>query len=84
MLLLLCGDIEICPGPANTLPEFYNARGLKVGHKIVRDILNDFHLLESFANITQSKIDVICILETHIKGKDYNVNSDLNLLPGFL
>ena len=62
LLLLLGGDREICPGPQNTLSDFRKSRGFKIVHQNVRDILSNHHLLESFVNKTESKIDVICIL----------------------
>ena len=63
------------------LPGFCNIRELKVVQQFVRAILSNFHLLESFLNITQSKIDLICISETHIKDRDYSDNSDFYSLP---
>ena len=50
MLLLLGGDIEICPGPQNTLSDFCKSRGFKIVHQNVRGILSNHHLLESFVN----------------------------------
>ena len=63
------------------LPGFCNIRELKVVQQFVRAILSNFHLLESFLNITQSKIDLICISETHIKDGDYSDNSDFYSSP---
>ena len=77
MLLLLGGDIEICPGLQNTLSDFCKNRGFKIVHQNVRGILSNHHLLESFVNKTESKIDVICVSETHIKDGEICDNSNL-------
>ena len=78
MLLLLGGDIEICLGPQNTLSDFYKSRGFKIVHENIRGILSNHQILESFVNKTESKIDVICVSETHIK------DGDLYSLPGYV
>ena len=83
MLLLLSGDIEICPGPQNTLSDFYSRR-FKIGHQNVRGILSNHHLLESFINKAESKLDVICVFETQIKDGDICDNSSLYSLPGYV
>ena len=77
MLLLLGGDIEICPVPQNTLLDFCKSRGFKIVHQNIRGILSNHHLLESFVNKTESKIDVICVSETHIKDCEICENSNL-------
>ena len=84
MLLLLGGDIEICPGPQNTLSDFCNSRGFKIVHQNVRGILSNHQLFESFVNKTESKIDMICVSETHIKDGDICDNSSLYSLPGYV
>ena len=58
------------------------SRGFKIIHQNVRCILSNHHLLESFVNKT--KIDVICISETHTKGGDICDNSSLYSLPGYV
>ncbi len=46
VLLMLCGDIESCPGP---LEEFMNSRGLKVFHHNIRGLFSNFvHVQELF------------------------------------
>ena len=64
------------------LSDFCNSRGLKIVHQSVRGILSDHHLLESFVNKTESKIDVICVSETHTKDGDICDNSSLYSLTG--
>ena len=84
MLLLLGGDIEICPGLQNTLSDFCKNKGFKIVHQNVRGILSNHHLLLSFVNKTESKIVVICLSKTHIKDGDICDNSNLYSLPGYL
>ena len=56
---------------------FGRAEDLKIAHQNVRGILSNHHLLESFVNKTESKIDVICVSETHIKDGEICDNSNL-------
>ena len=84
MLLLLSADIEICPGPQNTSSVFSNSRGFRIVHQNVRCMLSNHHLLKSFVNKTESKIDVICKSETHIKDGDMCDNSSLYSLAGYV
>ena len=84
MLLLLGGDIEICPGLQNTLSDFCKNKGFKIVHQNVRGILSNHHLLLSFVNKTESKIVVICLSKIHIKDGDICDNSNLYSLPGYL
>ena len=84
ILLLLGDDIEICPEPQRTLSNFCKSREFKIVHQNVRGILRYHHLLESFVNKTESKIDVICVSETHIKEGDICGNSSLYSLPGYV
>ncbi|CAB3990292.1 Hypothetical predicted protein [Paramuricea clavata] len=43
VLLMLCGDIESCPGPFHVpLEEFINSRGLKVFHHNIRGLFSNF------------------------------------------
>ena len=81
---MLGGDIEISLGPQNTLSDFCNSKGLKIVHQNVRGILSNHHLLELFANKTESKTDVICVSETHIKDGDICDNGRLYPLSGYV
>ena len=45
--------------------DFHSSSGFKIVPQYVRGILSNRHLLESFVNKTESKIDVICISKTH-------------------
>ena len=70
MLLLLGGDIEICPGLQNTLSDFCKNRGFKIVHQNVRGILSNHHLLVSFVNKTRVKNCCDLRIKTHIKEGD--------------
>ena len=59
LLLLLCEDIEFCPGPSETyVGKFMNCRGMKIFHQ------NMFDLYAS--------IDVMTLSETHIIDRQYD------------
>ena len=83
VLLLLGGDIEICPGPQNTLSDFCKSKGFKIVHQNIRGILSNHHLLELFVNKSESKTDVICLSETHIKDGYICDNSKFYSFPGY-
>ena len=59
MLLLVCGDIESCPGPS-----IFGQKGLKIVHQNVRGLLTNFHMVENFTDT--HKIDILTLSETHI------------------
>ena len=63
MLLILCGDIELAPGPFN---EFCGERGLKIVHQNIRGLPDKFDLLEALVNRYKCKIDIISLSETNI------------------
>jgi len=76
LLLLLSGDIERCPGPTE-INDYCSSRGFKVVHQIVRGLLSNLPHLETFMNMTESKVDVFAVSETHIKEGDYSDNAAL-------
>ena len=66
LLLLLSGDIELCPGPERSIPELealLNLRGMHVFHNI-RNLLNKkdhvMEILNSFKNV-----HILTLSETH-------------------
>jgi len=76
-LLLLCGDIESCPGPPNArsypeLEKLTKLKGLKLFHHNKRGLWTNFHyiteLLSSFQNI-----DILTLSETHTTSDDPGV-----------
>ena len=68
ILLLLCGDIEKCPGPDRVNPELQkvlSTKGMKIFHQNTRGLwvnfLNVTELLTNFCNI-----DILTLSETHV------------------
>ena len=61
-LLLLCGDIETCPGPV-TLSELCKCRGLKFEHQNIRGLMYNFTSLQALVHKEGSKIDVLDFLK---------------------
>ena len=68
ILLLLCGDIETCPGPDRCIPELnalLKKRGIKIFHQNVRGLLSNIafvaELLRSFP-----AIDILTLSETQL------------------
>ena len=56
VMLLICGDIESCPGPTN-IADFCHSKGLNVVHQNIRGLLNNFSNLEAFVSMPGTKID---------------------------
>ena len=82
-LLLLCRDIETCPGPSN-LSDLCKCRRLKFVHQNIRGLTNSFPSLEAFVYKEGSKIDVLELSEPHIvEGDESSVNAGLFELEGY-
>ena len=49
MLLLICGDIELCPGPhaQENLSDMSKLRGIKLVHQNIRGLLSKKGILET-------------------------------------
>eukprot|EP00794_Sanderia_malayensis_P000892 gene892-189_t len=87
MLLLLCGDIERCPGPiyqndiTRNSPEMNSLlgkRGIKIFHQNVRGLSSNINLVSVLLQ-TFRGIDVLTLSETHIESDDehrvfYNIS----------
>ena len=65
MLLLVCGDIESCPGPQvqESLADISQLRGIKFVHQNMRGLLGEKDILETL--FTKEKF-IITLPETHI------------------
>ena len=78
-LLLMCGDIESCPGPTGyniaDLQQICKHRGLSIIHQNIRGIHSNFESL--CATISTHNVDIITISETHLSNSDnialYNI-----------
>lgn len=72
ILLILSGDIEICPGPVGERfsPEtqrLVNLRGLKIFHQNLRGLWNNLEHIRVFLR-SFSKTDIFGLTETHTDG----------------
>ena len=77
LLLLICGDIELCPGPhvQENLTDISKLRGIKLVHQNIRGLLSKKDILETL--FTNEKF-IITSSEAHIA----SVNSDLLQVSG--
>ena len=69
LLLLLSGDVEICPGPIRSIPEsLLSSRGMHIFHQNIRNLLNKkdqiMEIMNSFKNF-----QILTLSETHINKK---------------
>ena len=75
MLLILSGDVEICPGPEPISREefihFLSKRGLKMVHQNVQGLRKNFDLIQEFIT-THKDIDIFGMSETHFNDNDPN------------
>ena len=76
LLLLICGDIELCPGPQENLTDISKLIGIKLVRQNIRGLLSKKDILETL--FTNEKF-IITLSETHIA----SVNSELFQIPGF-
>ena len=78
LLLLIRGDIELCPGPhvPENLTDISKLSGIKLVHQNIRALVSKKDILETL--FTNKKI-IITLSETHI----VSVNSELFQIPGF-
>ena len=79
LLLLICGDIELClePHAQENLTDISKLRGIKLVHQNIRCLLSKKDILETL--LTKEKF-IITFSETHIA----SVNSELFQIPGFV
>lgn len=89
MLLLLCGDIERCPGPICPNDKIRNItkmisllgkRGIKIFHQNVRGLFSNINLVSVLFQRFRG-IDVLTLSETHIESD--NEHSALYDIPGY-
>ena len=94
ILLLLAGDIEVCPGPTgpgagprpgpdhNHMSCFAKSKGLKIMHQNIRGLWNQKDNLEVILNQYKS-FDIFTLSETHIAQNHPLDNNDLYNLDGY-
>ena len=84
ILLLLCGDIEQCPGPSN-IDNFCNQKGLKFVHQNICGLYNKIPQLEVFLSDTGGKIDILSLSKPHICNDiSTTAMDDIYSLPGYI
>ena len=75
MLLILSGDLEICPSPEPISREefihFLSKRGLKMVHQNVQGLRKNFDLIQEFIT-THKDIDIFSMSKTHFNDNDPN------------
>ena len=78
LLLLMCGDIELCPGPnaQERVTDISKLRGIKLVHQNIRALLSKKYILET---LFPNEKFIMTLSETHIA----SVNSELFQIPGF-
>lgn len=81
MLLIMCGDVETCPGP-DAMAGFSNMNGIKIIHQNIRGLLNNIGSLSLFLE-KYKHIDIVTLLETHITLDGWNDNCKLYDIPGY-
>ena len=82
LLLILCGDIETCPGPDTTMMHLTSQRGLHLFHQNIRGLLPHFSEVELFFGMYKN-IDILTLSETHITSNCSTDNSALYEIPGY-
>ena len=72
MLLLLCGDIEICPGPTQTytgLQDFLTTKGFSVLQQNIREMEGKKDLVADF--LFNNKVNIFSLSETFLSHKNF-------------
>ena len=85
MLLLICGDVEQCPGPHTinqTTDRMLHGKGMHILHQNIRGLFTNFSGLCEFFERNNTKIDILTLSETFIT--DHNNYDDLYKLPGYV
>ena len=85
ILLILCGDVETCPGPLQQgIPEvnrLLNLKGLNIFHQNIRGLQSNFLGLRELFN-AHNNINILILSETHLnESNDYD---DLYDVPGYV
>ena len=83
-MLLICGDIEACPGPLNAqLHDFIELRGMKFFHQNACVLFTKFHGLEELFDWHEN-IDILALSEAHIVDGQFDDNEILYKITGYM
>lgn len=78
MLLLMCGDVEKCPGPTgHNLQDLFKHRGLKVFHQNIRGLYKNMANLSTFLH-THKNTHIFSLSETHINNATPSQHIDIS------
>ena len=81
-MLLLCGDIEVTPGPIyETSQAFSSTRGIKILHQNIRGLFGKRDILSTIFD--SGNIDIFTLSETHIREGSHLDVHDLYSVPGY-
>ena len=72
LLLLLCGDIETCPGPTQTytgLQDFLTTKGFSVLHQNIRGMEGNKDLVADF--LFNNKVNIFSLSKTFLSHKNF-------------
>ena len=72
LLLLLCGDIETCPGPTQTytgLQDFLTTKGFSVLHQNIKGMEGKKDLVADF--LFNNKVNIFSLSETFLSHKNF-------------
>ena len=82
LLLLMCGDIEQCPGPP--FPELSNlsrSKGIKMLHQNIKGLFNKIPDIQVI--LYEFNLHVLTLSETYINSNNYNYEVSLYEMPGY-
>ena len=81
LICLLCGDIEVNPGPCNPteLLNLLKQKGNHIFHQNIRGLFSKLELIEEFLHRSQN-IHILTLSETHITT---TTNDAIYEIPGF-
>lgn len=85
LLLINCGDIEQCPGPATyseSLKNVCNSRGMKIAHLNIQAITTSYNgICDLLGN--NPDIDILTLSETHLTSQTEH-NSEIFKIEGYV
>ena len=86
LLILLCGDVERCPGPNDRcLPELIDllkSRGISMLHQNVRGLFTNLQSVQEILHDFET-IDILTLSETHINTNTFNDEDNLYSIPRY-
>ena len=84
LLLLICCDIEACPGPLNAqLHDFIQLGGMKLFRQNVCGLFTKFYSPEELFDWHEN-VDILALSETHIVDGQFDDNEDLYKITAYM